>query len=372
MQIQGKRVLLTGATGGLGRAIAIALAERGAEVVLSSRKRDELEKLALDLKGEGTGSRQRSRRTRRRRGARGRGGEDRRPRRQRRPAGFRLDRGLQPGGDQPRGPRQPRGTDDPRPSAHGPDDRARRGPSRLRLLARRQGRFPARVSVQRDQVRPSRLRHRPPRGPRGEEDRRQRLGRHARASSATPACSPTPARRHPPAVGTATPEDVAKASSRRSPGARLRSPRPDPRPGRRRVGLATPPIRRTRAAGPANRRPPRPPRATSKEASSPRSRTAPFPRLPSAKGSPSQPPRFLRRPRHPGGRRPLLRDLPARRAAGEVRRRAAPVLDQGAAGERAAPRGRRHGQRRPTSRRSPPGTRPRSRPRRSPSSPPAS
>src|SRR6478735_6427056 len=55
MQIQGKRVLLTGATGGLGRAIAIALAEGGAEVVLSSRKRDELEKLALDLKGEGLG-----------------------------------------------------------------------------------------------------------------------------------------------------------------------------------------------------------------------------------------------------------------------------------------------------------------------------
>jgi short-subunit dehydrogenase len=55
MQVQGKRVLLTGATGGLGRAIALALAEHGAEVVLSSRKRDELEKLALDLKGDGHG-----------------------------------------------------------------------------------------------------------------------------------------------------------------------------------------------------------------------------------------------------------------------------------------------------------------------------
>ncbi len=52
MQIQGKRVLLTGATGGLGRAIAIALAERGAELVLSSRKGEELEALALELPGD--------------------------------------------------------------------------------------------------------------------------------------------------------------------------------------------------------------------------------------------------------------------------------------------------------------------------------
>ena len=52
MQINGKRVLLTGATGGLGRAIAIAIADRGGELVLSSRKREELEKLAQELSGE--------------------------------------------------------------------------------------------------------------------------------------------------------------------------------------------------------------------------------------------------------------------------------------------------------------------------------
>ncbi|MEO7198425.1 MAG: SDR family NAD(P)-dependent oxidoreductase [Solirubrobacterales bacterium] len=52
MQINGKRVLLTGATGGLGRAIAGALAGGGAELVLSSRKQDELEQLALELPGE--------------------------------------------------------------------------------------------------------------------------------------------------------------------------------------------------------------------------------------------------------------------------------------------------------------------------------
>ena len=48
----------------------------------------------------------------------------------------------------------------------------------------------------------------------------------------------------------------------------------------------------------------------------------------------------LRRPLHAHGRRPLLRDLPARRAAGEVRRRAAAVRAQGAAREPAAQRGR--------------------------------
>ena len=36
MQLTGKTVLLTGATGGLGRAIASALANRGAQVILSS------------------------------------------------------------------------------------------------------------------------------------------------------------------------------------------------------------------------------------------------------------------------------------------------------------------------------------------------
>lgn len=52
MQIEGKRVLLTGATGGLGRAIALALAERGAHLVLSSRKQDELDELAIELPGD--------------------------------------------------------------------------------------------------------------------------------------------------------------------------------------------------------------------------------------------------------------------------------------------------------------------------------
>ena len=52
MELRGKSVLLTGATGGLGRAIAAALASRGAILVLSGRKGDELERLARSLPGE--------------------------------------------------------------------------------------------------------------------------------------------------------------------------------------------------------------------------------------------------------------------------------------------------------------------------------
>lgn len=53
MELSGKTVLLTGATGGLGRAIAEAVAGRGARLVLSSRKGDELERLAGELPGQG-------------------------------------------------------------------------------------------------------------------------------------------------------------------------------------------------------------------------------------------------------------------------------------------------------------------------------
>ncbi len=52
MELPGKTALLTGATGGLGRAIARALADRGTSLVLSSRKEDELERLADELPGD--------------------------------------------------------------------------------------------------------------------------------------------------------------------------------------------------------------------------------------------------------------------------------------------------------------------------------
>jgi short-subunit dehydrogenase len=53
VELAGKSVLLSGATGGLGRAIATALAGRGASLVLSSRKHEALEELAGSLPGDG-------------------------------------------------------------------------------------------------------------------------------------------------------------------------------------------------------------------------------------------------------------------------------------------------------------------------------
>jgi short-subunit dehydrogenase len=52
VDLDGKTVLLTGATGGLGRAIGEALAAKGATLVLSSRKVDALNELAGSLPGE--------------------------------------------------------------------------------------------------------------------------------------------------------------------------------------------------------------------------------------------------------------------------------------------------------------------------------
>jgi short-subunit dehydrogenase len=53
MDLSGRSALLTGATGGLGIAIAKALAGRGARLTLSSRKAEALAALAAELPGEG-------------------------------------------------------------------------------------------------------------------------------------------------------------------------------------------------------------------------------------------------------------------------------------------------------------------------------
>lgn len=55
MDLSGRTALLTGATGGLGRAIAAALAARGARLLLSARRRQALEALAAALPGAGHG-----------------------------------------------------------------------------------------------------------------------------------------------------------------------------------------------------------------------------------------------------------------------------------------------------------------------------
>ncbi|HEY5192580.1 MAG TPA: SDR family NAD(P)-dependent oxidoreductase [Solirubrobacteraceae bacterium] len=49
MQISGSKVLVTGATGGLGHAIARALSAQGAQLILSGRRLDVLEPLASEL-----------------------------------------------------------------------------------------------------------------------------------------------------------------------------------------------------------------------------------------------------------------------------------------------------------------------------------
>jgi short-subunit dehydrogenase len=51
MELEGKRILLTGATGGLGRAIAEGLAAAGASLALSARRQPELLELARSLPG---------------------------------------------------------------------------------------------------------------------------------------------------------------------------------------------------------------------------------------------------------------------------------------------------------------------------------
>jgi short-subunit dehydrogenase len=53
MDLSGRKALLTGATGGLGRAIAAALAARGAQLVLSARDADALAAMAVELPGDG-------------------------------------------------------------------------------------------------------------------------------------------------------------------------------------------------------------------------------------------------------------------------------------------------------------------------------
>jgi short-subunit dehydrogenase len=53
MELADRKALLTGATGGLGRAIAAAMATSGAKLILSGRKAEALDTLAAELPGDG-------------------------------------------------------------------------------------------------------------------------------------------------------------------------------------------------------------------------------------------------------------------------------------------------------------------------------
>jgi short-subunit dehydrogenase len=53
MELSGRTALLTGATGGLGRAIAAALAGHGAKLILSGRSPEALEAMTAELAGDG-------------------------------------------------------------------------------------------------------------------------------------------------------------------------------------------------------------------------------------------------------------------------------------------------------------------------------
>lgn len=52
-RLDGRVALVTGASGGIGRAIAAALARYGARVVVSARRRERLEETAADIRGRG-------------------------------------------------------------------------------------------------------------------------------------------------------------------------------------------------------------------------------------------------------------------------------------------------------------------------------
>ena len=52
-QIAGKRILITGASSGIGRAAAVALSREGAELILVARRADELRELEKQIRTEG-------------------------------------------------------------------------------------------------------------------------------------------------------------------------------------------------------------------------------------------------------------------------------------------------------------------------------
>ena len=331
MKLDGKTVLLTGATGGLGRAIADG-ARRARREARSSCSRRQAEPrrarrlgcpggphrtIVADLAEEGEALRL----------LEAAGEIDVLVANAGLPASGRLDE-LQPGADRSRA----------RVNLEAPVRMARElvprlvergaGPPRLHLLALGQGGDRPRVALLRDQVRAPRLRPRPARGPARRPASASRwscpgairdAGMFADSGAAAP-----------PLMGTGKPEQVGAAVVRaieRNRGEISVAPirqRALSRDRRQRPGDLRAARRRDGDQG--RRRDRQPARPTSASGEYPGAMSDSF----SAKA------RCWRL-----GHR--LRDLPARRASGEVRRRPAAVLAQGPAREHAAPRGRRVG-----------------------------
>src|SRR6476469_8503914 len=53
LQLQGKVTVVTGASAGIGRGIALMLAQEGAQTVVVARRRELLNELAVEIVGEG-------------------------------------------------------------------------------------------------------------------------------------------------------------------------------------------------------------------------------------------------------------------------------------------------------------------------------
>jgi short-subunit dehydrogenase len=53
MDLRGKTVVITGASSGIGRATAIEMARRGADVVLAARRADRLDEVAAECRAQG-------------------------------------------------------------------------------------------------------------------------------------------------------------------------------------------------------------------------------------------------------------------------------------------------------------------------------
>ena len=53
MEFKDKIVLIVGASSGMGRAVAVKLAARGASIVATARRQEKLEALASEITGQG-------------------------------------------------------------------------------------------------------------------------------------------------------------------------------------------------------------------------------------------------------------------------------------------------------------------------------